>query len=154
AEKALDGRHAGRLVLVENTILVRVVLVKHVVDELFPGRQVRLAVNLYVQPNQQRPAVRQEDEVLHVAGRLWLLRRRGGDRDEQEYGRIQIDVLFHASTSLIGFEPGSVMRMGRPTLDGFCLVGSMPSAVATVARKSPTETLCSSTVVPSALVLP
>src|SRR5262249_21541046 len=157
AEEALRRRNTGRLVLVEDAVLVRVVLVEHVVDELVPGGQIRLAIDPDVQPDQQRPAVGQEDEVLHIAGGLRLLRSGRGARDQHEREQTEWQTangLLHASTSWIGLAPGSVMRIGRPTLDRFCLVGSMPRAVLIVASRSATATGRSSMVVPSALVLP
>ena len=60
----------------------------------------------------------------------------------------------HARASLIGFAFGSMMRIGRPTLETFCLVGSMPRPPQIVARKSPTPTGRSATDIPSGAVLP
>src|SRR4051812_40590181 len=54
----------------------------------------------------------------------------------------------------MGFAPGSTKRMGRPTLELFCLLMSSPRAVPTVARKSGVLTGFSATSRPSALVLP
>src|SRR5262249_38806426 len=75
----------------------------------------------------------------------------GGQRRGQ---RGDEDAASHASTSLISLEPGSTSRIGRPTFDWFCFIGSRPRARQTVARKSGTDTRRSSTVVPSAEVLP
>src|SRR5262249_47714298 len=72
-------------------------------------------------------------------------RRRGQDRQREAA---------HTGTSLIGLAVLSTMRIGRPTLDWFCFVGSMPSARQTVARKSVGGTGRSSTRMPSGLVLP
>src|SRR5581483_6891358 len=62
--------------------------------------------------------------------------------------------VLHDTISRIGLAVLSTMRIGRPTLDWFCLSMSRPSARQMVPRKSCTETGRSSTVVPSALVLP
>jgi len=58
----------------------------------------------------------------------------------------------HASTSSIAVP--SAMRIGRPTSEMFWRSGSTPAARQKVASTSPTPTWFSSTVVPSALVLP
>jgi hypothetical protein len=58
----------------------------------------------------------------------------------------------HASTSSIGRAAASTIRIGRPILEIFCTVGSMPSALATVAKKSGTATGLSFIIMPSGLV--
>src|SRR5579859_4180487 len=40
----------------------------------------------------------------------------------------------YAKTSLIGLASGSAMRIGRPTFDVFCRIGSIPSARQLVAN--------------------
>jgi hypothetical protein len=60
----------------------------------------------------------------------------------------------YASTSAIGRAPTSAIRIGRPILEIFCVVGSTPSALATVAKKSGTVTGPSLIAMPSGLVLP
>src|SRR5262249_55513642 len=60
----------------------------------------------------------------------------------------------HPTTSLSGLEPASAMRMGRPTLDWFCLSGSIPNPLHTVAIRSAWVTGRSVTSLPSGLVLP
>src|SRR5262249_21125915 len=107
------------------------------------------------QGDQDRPAIAQVNDLLRVVLGLRvrrLRRRRQGQQPCQE-GTESHDAR-HASTSLIGLAPGSTKRMGRPTLELFCLVMSRPSAVPTVARKSGVLTAFSATVMPSGAVLP
>ncbi len=55
---------------------------------------------------------------------------------------------------MIGLADGAATRIGRPTFDMFCFIGSIPAAVAKVAIRSGTETGRSRTEAPSSLVLP
>ena len=54
----------------------------------------------------------------------------------------------------MGFALGSAMRIGRPTFEGFCFMGSSPRAVQMVAMRSGIDTGRSTTYMPSAEVLP
>ena len=145
------GTRAG-LVLAEAAVAVDVQVVEQLLHEVVPGGRVRLAVDEDVQAEQHRPGLAQVDEGLHVArlrarcgpaaepprpgARPAPGRRRRPQRGQGQQPGGRDDEAVHAGTSLIGLAVLSTMRMGRPTLDWFCLVGSMPRARQTVARKS------------------
>src|SRR5262249_27103059 len=110
-----------------------------------------------------------EDEVLHLRqrtgvidsrliglGRLVRLQRRlrGPRPAAPPPAQGEAGAQVHASTPLIAPPAGAATRSGPPRVELVCVRGAMPSTLTTVARKSPTLTGRSSTVVPSALVLP
>src|SRR5262249_36988812 len=120
-------------------------------------------------PDQHRPRVAEEDDVLRVVvavvrdlcstlrGGGHVVLPVGGKEGSQCDGQDEHapgDPGSPARTSLIGLAPRAAMVRGRPTLDGFCLPGSMPRAAQTVAMKLGTDTGFSSTLMPSALVRP
>src|SRR5450755_3496285 len=116
-----------------------------------------------MQPQQNGPLVGEKDHILYVVGRdhgrlsARGVRRGDGERPAAEHcGRAQArqQSSRHATISLIGLADLSTMRMGRPTFDSFCFIGSTPSARQTVARKSGTITGRSSTTPPFLPVLP
>ena len=136
-------------------------------DVVVPGLAVRLAVDEDVQPHQHRPRLAVEDDILHVRrrgridsfGPVLSPRRARQEEHSDHQGEEELQIApglpgAHPTISLMTLASGAAMRMGRPTFDRFCVLGSMPTALTTVARKSATEAGLSSTVVPSALVLP
>src|SRR5262249_58918255 len=118
----------------------------------------------------------EEEQVVPLLHLALLRRRRGGTQGKQEStedsGQQPVHPepgsppwqapgveLFstgprHDTTSLITLATGSTRRMGRPTLDGFCLRESTPRAWHSVASRSWTLTGRSLTSMPSSEVLP
>src|SRR5262249_3680796 len=141
-------------------ILVDVEIAEQVVDTLVPSGLERLAVDADVYPHQHRPTLAEEDEVLPIVRRLRRigpLKGEAADHDDEATTNCQLptaNCMPQAGPSLTGLAVGSTMRMGRPTLETFCLVASTPSALATVPRKSSTLTGRSVTSMPLGEVLP
>src|SRR4029079_15093564 len=110
-----------------------------------------------VQPHHHGTGIGEIEEVERFAlpGRGWRGLGWGPHRaDQGEEDGEWAQARDHDSTSLIGAAFGSTRRIGRPTLDSFCLAGSRPTALQTVASRSGTPTGCSFTSMPSGLVLP
>ena len=127
--------HPLGLVLVESAVVVAVQELEQPAQVIMPAFVERLAVHMEVQPEQDRALLAEVDDILDAGRRPGLgpLRRlvsrkrppnqQPGSKHSPDEGEAA-----HASTSLIGWAVLSAMRMGRPTLELFCLVGSMPRA--------------------------
>src|SRR5262249_2642107 len=118
-----------------------------------PGCLERTVAGLHPHPHEDRAVLREEDQRARsrfgACLRRWFLRgcsRQGHGKD----GRCAL----HPRSPLIGLALGSTSRMGRPLATVFCLVGSRPRPLMTVARRSGTCTGRSLTSSPSAPVLP
>ncbi len=163
-QELIVGNALG-LGLVELAVAVSIEVVEELLHVVVPRGGIRPAVVAHVQAQKHRPVAGQEDEIHAIVVRLrggcrrrfrrGSLGRYGEDGGQARQGQqAAVPEGLHDSTSRIGLEPASAMRMGRPTLDIFCLVESTPTAVATVAKKFGTVTGLSLTVMPSGLVLP
>src|SRR5262249_44324432 len=147
AEDLVGCRRPLEFVLVEDTVVVDVQVGEQVLHEIIPGGLDGLAVHADVQPDQHRPGLAEEDEVLHVVRFRFCseTNHRGTETQRSKAENETQNLLFvvsvslclcgsfldtgtHASTSVIGLAVGSTMRMGRPTLDSFCFLMSMPRA--------------------------
>ena len=122
-------------------------------DGVDPGRLERPALGRDPQAEKDGPVLRKEDQVprgiIPARGRRRVLRRLGGQGEDHE-----CQCAHHPRTSLIGLALGSTSRIGRPLSTVFCLVGSIPRPLMTVASRSGTRTGRSLTCSPSAPVSP
>ena len=112
----------------------------------------RLVSARHPQTDENRSILGEEDKVPNRSGsaRRWkILRERAGEGEYQESdgGR-------HPRIALIGVDLGSTIRIGRPLSTTFCLDGSMPRVLTTVASRSGTVTGWSLIFSPSAPVSP
>src|SRR5262249_55419220 len=138
----------------ELAVAVAIEIVEPALEVGVPGLVDGLTVDVDVDAQKDRALVAEEDEGGAVAGahgaagvRLLGSALREGVGGAQREGRNangrpkqggRRSVTDHAMISAMGRAPFSTMRMGRPTLDMFWRVGSMPRARQTVARKSDT----------------
>src|SRR5262249_12030577 len=135
--------HSFHLFLTQDAVLVGIQGLEEVRDELAPGRFQFPAVEPNLETDQHRPRFTTEDEDLAVVPWLFHVRRQQGSQRqcrqatngqrtaETEPARERL----HARISWMGRALGSTMRMGRPTLDMFCFLMSMPRARPMVPRK-------------------
>src|SRR5262249_11332286 len=158
-------RREPQLLGAELAVAVAVEIIKPLFDVAVPRLVDGLTIDVDVELKQNGALVGEKDKLAAfgeggASGGLEDALSQGarsgrGQPHDGEAAQNRENAECHAMISETARAPFSTMRIGRPTLDIFCFVGSIPRARQMVAMKSGTLVgRSASTVVPSALVRP